>query len=70
MNWATVIRIALRYGLGALGATALGNQLASDPDVVMTLAGIASILGAVLLEHITSKLPKEATAIWNESKWS
>lgn len=40
------IRIALRYGVGAVIGYQIGDQLASDPDVVaVATAGAAAIVG-------------------------
>jgi len=42
------IRIALRYGVGALVGYEVGAQLASDPDVIaVTTVLAASVVGAV-----------------------
>jgi hypothetical protein len=40
------VRIALRYGVGAIIGYEVGNQLASDPDVVaVATAGAAAAVG-------------------------
>jgi preprotein translocase subunit Sec61beta len=50
MTWAPLARILLRYlvGAGIMGSTALGEQLAADPDLVLyaALALAAAIEGA------------------------
>jgi hypothetical protein len=50
MTWAPLVRILLRYlvGAGIMGSTALGEQLAADPDLVLygSLALAATIEGA------------------------
>lgn len=47
MNYAPIIRIILRYVVGAafMGSAALGERLATDPDIVM--AG-SILLGAIV----------------------
>lgn len=41
-----IIRIALRYGVGAVIGYQIGDQLASDPDVVaVATAGSAAVVG-------------------------
>lgn len=47
MNYAPIVRIILRYIVGAafMGSTSIGEQLAADPDIVM--AG-AIALGAII----------------------
>lgn len=41
-----LIRIALRYGVGAVVGYEVGSQLASDPDVIaVTTAGVAMVAG-------------------------
>lgn len=41
-----IIRIALRYGVGAVIGYQIGDQLASDPDVVaVATAGAAAVVG-------------------------
>lgn len=42
------IRIVLRYGVGAVIGYQVGEQLASDPDVVaIATAGAAAAVGAI-----------------------
>ena len=42
------IRICLRYGVGAVIGYRIGDQLASDPDVVaVATAGAAAVVGAL-----------------------
>lgn len=43
------IRIILRYGVGAVIGYEVGNQLATDPDVVV----VASAAGAALVGIVT-----------------
>ena len=38
MDFAPWARIALRYGIGYLAGSEIGNQLALDPDAVMIAA--------------------------------
>ena len=37
---AAVARIIIRYGVGLVAGLAYGEQLAADPDIVMTLAAL------------------------------
>ena len=49
MTYAPLARIILRYiaGAGIMGSQALGNQLASDPDLVLYLSlGLAAAVEA------------------------
>lgn len=43
---AAYVRIFLRYAIGAVfvGAGPIGEQLAADPDVVMTVSGAAAFV--------------------------
>lgn len=45
MNGA-LARIILRYAVGGMffGSTAIGNQLALDPDIVMVVSGVLAAL--------------------------
>lgn len=47
MNYAPIVRIVLRYvvGAGVMGSVAIGEKLAADPDLVM-MGSLA--LGAVV----------------------
>ena len=40
------IRIALRYGIGAvaMGSPVIGEQLAADPDIVFAVSGLAALV--------------------------
>lgn len=38
MDYAPIARIALRYGVGAIVSSGMGNMLAGDPDVVTIVA--------------------------------
>ena len=45
---APIIRILLRYGVGAIIGYEVGSQLAADPDVVaVTVAASAAVVGAM-----------------------
>lgn len=49
MNYAPIIRIVLRYAFGGafFGSPLIGEQLASDPDVVMAISfGISAVSAA------------------------
>lgn len=58
---APIIRIVLRYAIGAVfvGAGPLGEQLAADPDVVMLLA--AGVGALVELFYVLAKRKGGAT---------
>ena len=46
---APVVRIILRYGVGALLGWEAANALAADPDVVAVMtAGLAIVVGALV----------------------
>ena len=45
-----IIRIALRYGVGALAGWHVGDMLAGDPDIVDTIAAGVSLAGAAATE--------------------
>jgi len=45
MNFGPLARIVLRYGIGYLAGSELGEQLASDQDIQM---GVAVGLGAIV----------------------
>lgn len=48
MNLAPLARIAIRYGVGIIFGTQIGDMLAGDPDVVMYVAlGIGAVVEAV-----------------------
>lgn len=44
------IRIALRYGVGAVIGYEFGDQLASDPDVVMAIGVVMAALAGLATE--------------------
>lgn len=43
------IRIALRYGVGGLVGFEVGNQLASDPDIV----AVSTVVAATIVGFVT-----------------
>jgi hypothetical protein len=46
MNMGPYVRIALRYGVGAVIGYEVGNQLAADPDVIaVATAASAAVVG-------------------------
>lgn len=47
---APLIRILLRYGIGAIGGVALGDQLSNDPDIVAAITPIAAFVGGAVVE--------------------
>lgn len=50
-----IVRIALRYGAGMIFSAAVGDMLASDPDVVnVCAAALSGVVGAVV-EHAYKK---------------
>jgi len=54
-----LIRIALRYGVGAIVGYEVGNQLASDPDVITVTTAATAMLVGVLTEG----------AYWLAKRW-
>lgn len=48
--WELKARIFLRYFVGGVGFTALGNSLANDPDVVSILAMLGAAVFGILVE--------------------
>jgi hypothetical protein len=47
---APIVRILLRYGVGALAGWQVGDMLAGDRDVVDALAAGAALIGALVVE--------------------
>ena len=45
-----IVRIALRYGVGAVLGYELGSQLAADPDVVMAVTTVATAAVGIATE--------------------
>lgn len=45
-----LIRIGLRYGIGALAGWGVGEQLAADPDVQMAVTVGVTFLGGFVVE--------------------
>lgn len=50
MNYAPIVRIAIRYGVGAVIGMAQGEMLAGDPDVVsIVAAGVGAVVESVYI---------------------
>lgn len=48
MNGA-IVRIVLRYGVGAIAGWAVGDQLSNDPDIVMVATvGATAVVGTAV----------------------
>lgn len=56
-TWELLARIALRYGMGAIGITG-GARLATDPDAVALVALGFSIVGGAAVEWWTARARK------------
>lgn len=52
---APLIRIILRYGVGAVFGMELGNLLAGDPDVVLALAAAVGVATEVVYAYAKKK---------------
>jgi len=52
---APLVRITLRYGVGAVFGMELGNLLAGDPDVVLVLATGVGVATEVVYAYAKKK---------------
>lgn len=62
MMYAPLVRILLRYGVGALAGWTIGDTLASDPDVVDLVVAAAAAVVAVVTEWWYQKAKRDGGA--------